>query len=52
MTAAKAEKNLRAKIIDPRFRADLDPLVTQIPDGYSIETAAELIIDELITHLD
>lgn len=52
LTAAKAETNLRSKVNDPKFRADIDPLVTELPGGYTIDTAAELVINELHAQLD
>jgi predicted nucleotidyltransferase component of viral defense system len=52
LTTAKVVDNLRAKVTDPRFRDDLGPLVNPVPDGYAIETAAELVIAELLHRLD
>ena len=43
LTAALAQANLTRKLADSTFRHDLDPLVTRWPDGYDVETAAELI---------
>ncbi|SEF15565.1 nucleotidyl transferase AbiEii/AbiGii toxin family protein [Jiangella alba] len=51
-TSARAIANLRGKVADNSFRSDLGPLVAQIPDGYGIDTAAELIIDQLLSHID
>jgi len=50
-TAERAVENLRAKTEDETFRTDLDLLVTQWPDAYSIDDAAELIIDQLLRHV-
>lgn len=33
------------------FRTDLDPLVREIPDGYTIDDAAELIRTQLLEHV-
>lgn len=51
LTAALATANLRAKIGDEQFRTDLDPLVGTWPVGYDIDTAAELIIHQVLTRL-
>lgn len=50
-TAERAVENLRAKMDDETFRTDLDLLVTHWPDGYSIDDAAELVIDQLLRHV-
>jgi predicted nucleotidyltransferase component of viral defense system len=52
LTAEKAEANLRAKINDPRFRADLAPLVADVPHAYSIEAAADLVINKIHAQLE
>jgi hypothetical protein len=52
MTAAKARENLTRKLTDPVFRSDLDPLVTNWPDEFSLETAAASIIEQLLDLLD
>lgn len=44
-----AVANLRAKIVDPAFVTDLDQLLADPPAGYSVETAASLVIDELLS---
>ena len=46
-TGRRAEQNLREKVADAAFRADLEPLVTDWPDGYDIDTAAELVIRDV-----
>jgi predicted nucleotidyltransferase component of viral defense system len=43
---ALAEANLRAKVADPEFRNDLIPLVTRWPENYTIDVAAELVIEK------
>jgi len=50
-TAERAIENLRAKTNDATFRTDLDLLVTRWPDEYTIDDAAELIIDQLLRHM-
>lgn len=50
-TSALAASNLSAKILNPAFRHDLDPLVAHWPDGYDIDAAASLIRAELIDQL-
>ena len=50
-TAALAEQNLRAKVIDPSFRHDLDQLVSTKRFTYDIDDAAELVIDQLLGRL-
>ena len=51
LTAALSIANLRAKVSDAGFRADLAPLVVDAPPDYHVETAAELIIAELLSGL-
>ena len=50
-TAALAEQNLRAKLIDPSFRQDLDQLVSIQRNEYDIDVAAELIIGQLLDEI-
>ncbi len=52
LTAALAESNLRAKLEDAPFRSDLDALVTEWPVGYDIDSAADLVIAEVLSGLD
>lgn len=52
MTAARARENLARKLDDRGFRTDLDPLVAAWPDGYDLDTAAELIGSQLLDRLD
>lgn len=44
ITAALSESNLREKLNDSAFRNDLNALVTEWPEGYDIDDAAELVI--------
>ena len=44
--------NLRDKLEDPDFRSDIDPLAVALPDGYAVETAADLVMEELGVLLD
>ena len=50
-TGATATENLRAKVANPVFRADLDPLVAEWPRDYDIDEAAELLMAEVFTGL-
>ena len=50
-TARLAEKNLRAKLRDANFRNDLNLLVATWPEEYDLDSAAELVIAEVFTHL-
>lgn len=50
-TAARAIANLNAKINDPAFRSDLNPLVGNWPNGYDIRSAADLVQKKLLAHL-
>lgn len=50
-TAALAEQNLRAKLADLSFRHDLDQLVSTRQFEYDIDSAAELVIDQLLGRL-
>lgn len=50
-TSVLAERNLRTKLTDVDFRHDLDQLVGNWPSGYNIDTAAELVIQQLISRL-
>ena len=51
MTAGRAEQNLRLKLTDANFRADLTPLVTEWPAGYDLDLAADLIVTALLSKL-
>jgi len=50
-TSALAEQNLRSKLADANFRNDLDQLVIEWPSDYDIDSAAELIIDQLFRRI-
>lgn len=52
MTSAKARVNLARKLAHRGFRTDLDPLVTNWPESYDLDTAAELIGTKLLDRLD
>jgi len=52
MTVARARENLARKLDDRSFRTDLDPLVIAWPEGYDLDSAAELIGSELLDRLD
>lgn len=43
--------NLVDKLADADFRSDLDVLVTSLPEGYDIDVAADVIIEELGSRL-
>lgn len=51
ITAARAEANLRAKLEDISFRNDLTALVANWPTGYNTDSAAELVIAQLLSRL-
>lgn len=48
-TSTLAEQNLRRKLHNVAFRTDLDLLVSEWPEPYDIEVAAERVIEEVIT---
>ena len=50
-TAKQAIRNLEEKVGHPEFASDLSPLVREWPEGYSIETAAQLVTAEILSHL-
>jgi hypothetical protein len=47
-SAEKAIDNLRSKLLGQSFQRDLEPLVSDLPAGYNVMSAAEQIIDELL----
>jgi len=47
-TARRAELNLRAKLESVGFRDDLLPLVGEWPEGYDIDRAGALILEEIL----
>ena len=51
-TGALAEANLRAKLDDGGFRNDLNGLVAKWPADYDLDSAADLVITELLARLD
>jgi predicted nucleotidyltransferase component of viral defense system len=51
LTATSAVANLRDKLADDEFRHDLDPFVVGKPVGYDLDTAAELVIAEVLAKL-
>lgn len=51
-TGTLAIANLQLKVQDRAFRKDLDTLVGQWPDGYDIDHAATLIIQQLLSRID
>lgn len=44
--------NVRAKLEDADFRSDLDPLVLAVPDRYTVDGAADLVMEQLGALLD
>jgi len=44
--------NLRDKLEDPDFRSDIEPLVLDVPDDYAVDTAADLLMEQLGVLLD
>lgn len=52
LTAARARANLAAKLNDPVFRSDLDPLVAAWPHGYTFDQAASRVSENLLDLLD
>lgn len=51
-TPRRAELNLREKIKQPAFREDLRPLVTAWPEDYDIDSAAEMVIADILAAID
>lgn len=51
LTAKTAIANLRNKLRDDAFRHDLDPFITAPPTGYDLDTAVELLIDEVLSKI-
>ncbi|MHB1739500.1 MAG: nucleotidyl transferase AbiEii/AbiGii toxin family protein [Actinomycetes bacterium] len=50
-TRGLAEQNLRAKLRDRNFWNGLNPLVAAWPEGYEIDSAAELVIADVFSLL-
>ncbi len=51
LTAKSAVNNLRNKLNDEEFRHDLDSFVANTPEGYELDSAAELVIAEVLAKL-
>ena len=51
-TGTLAIENLRAKTHEARFRDDLLPVVGAWPDGYDIDVAAGLVIEQVLSRVD
>lgn len=51
VTAGRAVQNLRSKLADTNFRADLTALVQAWPDDYDIDLAGDLVIATLLPKL-
>jgi predicted nucleotidyltransferase component of viral defense system len=52
LTASLAVANLEEKLASPRFRSDLDLLAVDIPLDYTVDGAAELVINSLLSAID
>lgn len=52
LTARKAVANLEVKRTDAAFRTDLDSLLVQKPEGYSVDAAAQVVSELILAHLD
>lgn len=52
VNAQAAIANLRKKLTNRGFREDITPLVREPPANYDIDEAAELIIEQLLAHLN
>ncbi len=50
-TADRAVQNLQDKLSSEAFRHDLDLLVTQWPENYDIDSAAQLVMDQVLRHV-
>lgn len=51
LTAQRAIDNLAEKVRDPLFRSDIDVLIAKLPDGYTVDGAAELVASRLLARL-
>ncbi|HET7386734.1 MAG TPA: nucleotidyl transferase AbiEii/AbiGii toxin family protein [Nocardioidaceae bacterium] len=51
-TPAKAERNLRDKLDKHAYRDDLRQLIRTPPAGFDLEVAVDLLLDDLISHVD
>ena len=52
LTSQTAVANLKGKVGDLKFREDLIPLVTDLPVGYTVDAAADLVIDKILSRLE
>lgn len=52
LTASRAIANLEAKVRDRQFRSDVDVLAAALPGDYSIDGAAALITERLLSRID
>jgi predicted nucleotidyltransferase component of viral defense system len=48
-TRGRAEQNLRAKVANEQFRNDLLPLLPAVPTGYTIDAAADEVVERLMS---
>jgi predicted nucleotidyltransferase component of viral defense system len=51
LSAKTAVANLRDKLNDDEFRHDIDPFVTELPPGYDLDDAAEMLIDTVLSKI-
>lgn len=51
LTAKSAVANLREKLNDEEFRHDIDPFVVDMPANYDLDSAADLVITEVLAKL-
>ncbi len=51
LTAQRAIDNLEEKVRDRLFRNDIDALVATLPDGYTVDGAADLVASRLLNRL-
>lgn len=50
-TFPQLAQNLKAKLVDPELARDLDALITGVPSGYTVEAAADLVMERIGRHL-
>jgi predicted nucleotidyltransferase component of viral defense system len=48
-TRGRAERNLRAKVANEQFRNDLLPLLPAVPAGYTIDAAANEVVERALS---
>lgn len=46
-TFPQLAQNLKAKLVDPDFTGDLLGLITDVPEGYALDAAADLVMERL-----